>query len=430
MESIWKKSVELPKYESLLGEIKTDVLIIGGGIAGILCAYMLKNSGVDCVIAEAEEICSKTTGNTTAKITFQHGLIYDKIINSYGLESAKLYFESNKAAVEKYRLMCRKTDCDFKECRSFVYSVKDAKKIEKEARALQKIGCRFQLKDKISFDIPVAQAIGVENQARFNPLKFITAIIEDLKIYENTRVLELQGTAAITPQGKIKAKKIIVATHFPFINKHGSYFIKMYQHRSYAAGFVDVPLIDDMYVDEDKKGFSFRVHGDVLLVGGGGHRTGKKGRAWADAETFMKEKFPAAKEVCRFATQDCITLDQIPYIGRYSKNTPDIFVATGFNKWGMTSSMVSAMLLSDLIVGKENKYETLYSPSRSMLHPQLAVNALEAAGGILRPTKPRCPHLGCALKYNPNEHSWDCSCHGSRFSEEGRVLDNPANGDK
>ena len=144
---------------------------------------------------------------------------------------------------------------------------------------------------------------------------------------------------------------------------------------------------------------------------------------------LMKEKFPKAKEVKRWATQDCMSLDGIPYIGQYAKSTPSFYVATGYNKWGMTSSMTAAMLLSEVVQGRRNRYTHIFSPSRSMLRPQLAINAVEAMGGILMPKAPRCPHLGCALTYNAQEHSWDCSCHGSRFNESGAVIDNPATDD-
>ena len=123
-----------------------------------------------------------------------------------------------------------------------------------------------------------------------------------------------------------------------------------------------------------------------------------------------------------------MSLDEIPYIGRYSKNTPNLYVAAGFNKWGMTGSMVGAMLLCDMVLEKKNDFADVFNPSRSMLKPQLLSNAFETTKSLLTPTIPRCPHLGCALKWNPAEHSWDCSCHGSRFAEDGRVLDNPANG--
>ena len=233
-----------------------------------------------------------------------------------------------------------------------------------------------------------------------------------------------------TNRGKITAKTFIVATHFPFLNKHGSYFIKLYQHRSYVIALENAPVLDGMYVDESDTGLSFRTYDGKLLLGGGGHRTGKKGGGWNELRDFARRHFPDAREVAHWATQDCMTLDDIPYIGRYSKHTPDLYVATGFNKWGMTSSMVAANLLCDLVQGKKNPYTDVFSPSRSILHPQLIANTAESLLGLLTPTVPRCPHLGCALTYNKQEHSWDCPCHGSRFSEKGKLLDNPATGDK
>ena len=130
----------------------------------------------------------------------------------------------------------------------------------------------------------------------------------------------------------------------------------------------------------------------------------------------------------RWATQDCMSLDGVPYIGRYSAKTPNLYVATGFNKWGMTNAMAAASLLTDLVLGRDDPYTDLFSPSRSILRPQLAVNSLEAVANLMTPTKPRCPHLGCALKYNPAEHSRDCPCHGSRFTSDGKLIDNPSTG--
>ncbi len=125
-----------------------------------------------------------------------------------------------------------------------------------------------------------------------------------------------------------------------------------------------------------------------------------------------------------------MSLDGVPYIGQYSKGTPGLYVATGFNKWGMTSAMTAAMILTDLVLERDNPYAPAFAPSRSILHPQLAVNGLESICGLMAPTVPRCPHMGCALKYNPQEHSWDCPCHGSRFGEDGSLIDNPAVDDK
>lgn len=233
----------------------------------------------------------------------------------------------------------------------------------------------------------------------------------------------------MTEHGTITADKIIVATHFPFLNKHGSYFLKMYQSRSYVMAFEQAPQVDGMYVDEAQKGLSFRNYKDLLLIGGGDHRTGKQGGNWKELAEFAGKYYPGAKETYRWAAQDCMTLDGVPYIGHYSGHTPELYVATGFHKWGMTSSMVSAGILADLVLGKENPCADIFSPSRSMLHPQLIANAFEAVMNLLTPTGKRCPHMGCALKWNPQEHSWDCPCHGSRFTEDGKLINNPATGD-
>jgi len=426
MKSIWN-SIEKPKFNSLNGNIKTDVLIIGGGMCGLLCAYMLKNAGVDCALAEADKICAGVTNGTTAKITFQHGLIYDKIIKKYGVEKARLYYESQKKAFD---MLTELADENLEICNSFVYSMNDRNVIEKEAEAMQKIGCQAVFCETTELPFGIAGAVKIENQAKFHPLKFAYNIAKDLKIYENTKILSLNNNTAITQKGNIQAKKIIVATHFPFINKHGGYFLKMYQHRSYVLALSNTQNIRDMYVDESKKGLSFRSCGELLLLGGGSHRTGCQGGNWGELEKFKEKYYPQAREEARWATQDCMTLDSVPYIGQYSKLTPDLYVATGFNKWGMTSSMVSAMLLTDMICGRRNEYEEVYSPSRTMLHPQLAINMFESMKGLITPTVPRCSHMGCALKYNKEEHSWDCPCHGSRFEENGKLINNPATGDK
>jgi glycine/D-amino acid oxidase-like deaminating enzyme len=213
------------------------------------------------------------------------------------------------------------------------------------------------------------------------------------------------------------------------LNKHGMYFLKLYQQRSYVLALEDGPQVEGMYLAAEENGISLRNAGKLLLVGGGGHRTGKKGAGWQPAEEFARKYAPHARQICRWATQDCMSLVDLPYIGPYSKSTPDLFVATGFNKWGMTNSMVAAMVLEDLVKGKENSYAPMFSPSRSMLRPQLACNGVETAVNLLTPTAPRCPHMGCSLKWNPLEHSWDCACHGSRFDKDGKLLDNPATGD-
>ncbi len=429
MHSLWSETVTLPSFEALNKNCKTDVLIIGGGITGILCAHYLHQAGIPYILVEADTICSGITKNTTAKITSQHGLIYHKIIKKYGVDAAGLYLEANEAALWEYRKLSEEFLCDFVEQPNFVYSLTDRKQLKDELEALTKLRFPASFAEALPLPFSTVGAVTVPNQAQFHPLKFLAELSKPLHIYEHTKVQELLGNIAVTNCGKINAEKIIVTTHFPFLNKHGSYFLKMYQHRSYVLAITHTPKLSGMYVDDADKGMSFRTHQNLLLLGGGGHRTGKQGGNWRELREFANRHFPNSQEVYHWATQDCMTLDGLPYIGQYSKNTPNLYVATGFNKWGMTSAMVAALLLRDLISGKQTPYASVFSPSRSIWHPQLLINGLEATTNLLTPTRKRCPHLGCALKWNKSEHSWDCPCHGSRFTEKGELIDNPATDD-
>ena len=429
MESLWEQTSEHVGFPALDRDLKTDVLIIGGGMAGVLCAWMLEQAGVSYVLAEAKTLGSGITKNTTAKITFQHGLIYAKLLRKFGAERAKQYLQANQAALEQFRALCREIPCGFEEKCSYVYDLDDRRKIEKELAALEKLGYSGEFTQTLPLPFSVAGAIRFPGQAQFHPLQFLAGISRGLHIYEHTPVRELIGTTAVTDGGWIRAERIIVATHFPFLNKHGGYFLKLYQHRSYVIALENAPDVHGMYVDEAQKGMSFRNYGELLLLGGGDHRTGKKGGAWSELRDFARQHFPEARERYHWATQDCMSLDGVPYIGPYSAGTSRLYVATGFNKWGMSSSMAAAMVLRDCMLGKNNPWAEVFSPSRTILRPQLALNGLEALAGFLTPTGKRCPHLGCALKWNPAEHTWDCPCHGSRFDADGTLIDNPATGD-
>lgn len=427
--SIWTDNIRLPSFPKLEQDLKTDILIIGGGLAGILCAWQLQQDGADYVLIEADTVMSGVSRNTTAKLTSQHGLIYHKLLQRFGPEKARLYWQANEDALARCRELAKTVECDFEEKANDIYSIHDSSVLEKEWEALQKLHIPAKRCRSLPLPFPTAGSIRFENQAQFHPVKFAAGILPGLNIYEHTAAKSYDGNAIVTERGKITASKIIVATHFPIFNKHGLYSLKQYQHRSYVLALQNGPQLDGMYLDDAATGLSFRNYGDLLLLGGGGHRTGKKGGCWSELETFAKQHFPEAREVCRWAAQDCMTLDDVPYIGRYSSRTPNLYVATGFNKWGMTSAMVSAMILSDLVQGRSNPYAAVFSPSRTLLRPQLLANSAETVLNLLTPTAPRCPHLGCALKWNPTERSWDCPCHGSRFTEDGKLLDNPATGD-
>lgn len=424
-KSIWESGVSLPKFPSLTDGEECEVAIVGGGIAGLLLAYRLHSRGVPYILIEKGRICSGTTKNTTAKITAQHGLIYGKLMGNEGQEPARAYLEGNLLACREFEPLCEKFECDYEKKDSFAYSVADRAALEREMRALEQIGFRASLAENLPLPIKTVGAVSFKNQAQMNPLKLLSRLAEGLNIRENTFAKEISDGKILTDKGTLRAKRTVIATHFPIINKHGLYFLKMYQSRSYTLALSGAQDVGGMYIDGGEGGFSFRNYKDMLLLGGG-HRTGKPYGGFGVLRDFAAAHYPHATEICAFAAQDCITLDGMPYIGHYSKSKEDLFVATGFNKWGMSGSMLASVLLADELCGIKNDLAPYFSASRSIFKKQLLTNAKEAAVGLLSFGK-RCPHLGCALRWNKAEHSWDCSCHGSRFSKDGEILDNPSN---
>lgn len=419
----------MPEYSTLEGDIRTDVAIIGGGLAGLLCAWSFNRAGVDCVLLEQNRLMNGVSGRTTAKITSQHGLIYSKLLKLHGEEKARLYYQANEDALTAYQTLAEEADFDFRLQSSFLYATGETEKLKEESAAYQRLNIPGKWEKVLSLPFSVTGALRLSDQAQCHPMKLATYLASGLKIYENTKALAFVGDQIQTPKGTVTAKKIIVATHFPLLNKHGSYFLKLYQQRSYVIALESAGELDGMYLDIADNGLSIRSAGSWLLLGGGGHRTGKPGLGWRLPETAASRYYPQGKIAARWATQDCMPLDGISYIGQYSKATPNLYVATGFQKWGMTSSMVAAKVLTALIQGREDPYDGLFSPSRSIFRKQLWINGAETTGNLLRPTKPRCPHLGCALHWNKEERSWDCACHGSRFDEHGKLLNNPATDD-
>lgn len=474
MKSVWTEGYEFRKRESLDKDMEIDVLVIGAGIAGILTAYMLKKKGVDVAIIEAKEIASGNTKNTTAKITSQHNLIYHKLIKEFGEEKAKEYALANELAIKKFQEIIKEEniDCDFEKEDAYLYSLNDIDKLQKEFEAAKKLGIKAELVNNVEIPIEVKGALKFSNQAQFNPIKFLKAISKDLTIYENTKALKINEKENLvsTKKGNIKANSIIIATHFPIINVPGYYFMRMHQERSYVLALENASNIKGMYIDIDKKGYSFRNYKNLLLFGGAAHRTGEneEGGSYDKLRKAVKNIYPDSKEKYYWSAQDCMTLDGIPYIGQYSLDTPNLYVATGFNKWGMTSSMISAMILSDMILGNENNFSDIFSPNRfdmsssmknaaddvittaknfiaQKIHipSETLENIQNGHGGIVDyngkkagvykdengnvfTVSTKCPHLGCELKWNPEELSWDCPCHGSRFDYRGTWIESPA----
>ena len=424
--SIWHQSCTMPSFPTVHGDLKTDVLIIGGGMAGILTAWYLKQSGVDCLVLEADTIGGGVTANTTAKITSQHCLIYSRLLQSIGHERAKAYWQAHEHAIEKYRLLSQRYPCDLENRDHFVYSLDDPARLEGELEALSRLGIPSDFSSELPIPMPTAGAVRFFAQAQFHPLKLISGLAAELNIREHSRVLSLEKGKAITEHGLIRADKIVVATHFPILNRRGLYFMKQYQSRSYVLALAGAQQLPGMYLDGSGEGLSFRNYGEYLLLGGGAHRTGKPSPGWIPLTSFASAHYPGCREEARWAAQDCMTLDSVPYIGRYSPGTPWLYVATGFNKWGMTGSMTAAQILSRMVCGEASPWQDVFDPARSIWKKQLAVNMAESAVHFLRPRGPRCPHLGCRLEWNRMEHSWDCPCHGSRFDANGNILEDPA----
>lgn len=471
-ESIWKQSATVSGRPALAGDICVDTAIIGGGMTGILTAHFLEQSGRECVVLEADEIGSGQTGRTTAKITSQHGLIYQKLLKNAGKEKAKQYADANQKAIERYRILIEKygIDCEWRECPAYLYAVRNSRGLREEYQAALELGLPAELTDQTELPFQVKQALCFTGQACFHPLKFLFRIAEELKVYEHTNVLRVEDHLIVTDRGNVKASQIVFACHYPFINRPGYYFLRMHQERSYVAALEHVPQMQGMYIGVEEGGLSFRSAGELLLLGGGSHRTGENplGNQYQYLLQEAERYWPECRKVSEWSAQDCMTLDGIPYVGKFGRRTDDWFVATGFQKWGMTSSMAAALLVTDLICGRENPYAEVFSPQRNSIAASAktflaegkyaSVNLLKEKcvlpketlaqirpghGGVVEidgektgvykdekgevyAVSVKCPHLGCQLVWNPDEKSWDCPCHGSRFDYQGRLLDGPA----
>ena len=309
----------------------------------------------------------------------------------------------------------------------YAYHEEERQTLKAEENAYKLLGMPVQKSACEALPFQTLDALVLPRQAQFHPLKFAAAIAKDLPILEHTRVKKFDKTTAFTEHGRIFAKRVIIASHFPFINTHGLYFMKQYQYRSYVLALENAQNVRAMYISAFSDGLSLRNWGDTLLLGGRGHKTGKKSGGFAELWAFASSHYPGCRIRESWATQDCMTPDDIPYIGRYSRLLPNFYVATGFNKWGMTSAMAAAQILADKIIGRENPNAEVFSPIGRKFKAQILVNAFTSVGNLLCPLPHRCSHLGCALRYNKAEHSWDCPCHGSRFSKKGKILDGPAN---
>lgn len=486
-KSYWLASTPKTNYPTLEEDISVDIAIVGGGLVGISCGYLLQNQGYKIAILEADRVCQGTTAHTTAKITSQHGLIYNQLKNKVGEETAKLYAESNELAISEIGkiIVDNGIDCEYISQSAYVYTQTDRylSKIEEEVKLAQSLGIQASFVENIPFNMDIKGAVRFNNQAQFHPRKYLLGLANllsgDVSIYENTRAVRLEEEKDLTiiteNKKNIKAKKIIIASQYPFYNKKGLYFSRLFPKRSYVVGIkAKEKYPGGMYINAEQPTRSLRHQstedGELILVVGADHITGQQditNKNYDELIKFANELFTVENIPYRWSTQDPMTLDEIPYIGHLTSNTENIYVATGFNQWGMTSSYVSAMVLKDLIVKEDSPYKDLYNPSRKnirasaknlvsknlniaayLLNGKITpadkdyqiekgqgktikiegekVGAYRDEEGNLHLINTTCPHMGCELKWNSAESSWDCPCHGSRFTYTGEIIEGPA----
>lgn len=490
-KSYWQDSVSLPTYPSLLQDEKFDVCIVGGGITGLTTASLLSQEGFSVCLLEANSVLSGTTSLTTAKVTAQHGLFYADLIDQFGVEQAKKYYQANDSALNFIEKMVQEHEitCQFQHEDAYIYTDSDQEieKIEKEWEAYEQLGINGELCDSVSLPFSIKKAIKMSDQAHFHPLEYSKAILKlceknGVIIYEKTRAINVEYNkhpAVITESGhRITCQYVVQASQYPFYDGLGYYPTRMYASRSYAMIVkADKTIEQGMYVTASNPVRSIRpikINDEkLMLLVGESHKTGQSDdtmiKHFKALEQYGKEKFSVTNILYRWSAQDYISLDQLPYVGPVTKHQQNVFVATGFKKWGMTNGTNAALLLNDIITEQANDTKELFSPSRSFqitptLEKFITVNADVAkhlasgklkwgkndidalanheacvttidlkrigvykdAEGDLHAVDTTCTHLGCEVNWNNAERSWDCPCHGSRFDYDGNVLQGPA----
>lgn len=488
-ESCWRESGNLPCFPKLDGDLNVDAVIIGGGITGITTAYLLANKGVKVALLETGKLLNGTTGHTTAKITAQHGLIYDEFIRNFGIKKAQLYYRANARALNFIQEIVEKNQicCDFKKQDAYIYAAtsKFALELEREEQAYQLLGIDGDMTDTLPINLKIKNALVMKNQAQFNPVKYLAYLVRIIKekgglIFENTTAVNIKKgkqLGVLTDQGPcVNGKYILSCSHFPFYEGVGLYSTRLRADRSYViAAKIKGKYPGGMYIKADQPPRSLRsalINGEeMVLIGGQSHKTGQGGDTsehYKAVELFGEQTFGLESIAYRWSAQDLITLDKIPYIGSITSGQPNILVATGFRKWGMTTGTVAAELMSSIILGHTSPYKELYTPSRFHFYPNIKNFVIENTNVVCElvkgkcevPTKEigdlsndegalvnirgqkkgayrdksgnvhivdtTCTHIGCEVGWNDAERTWDCPCHGSRFSYTGEVVEGPA----
>jgi len=488
-ESIWIETSEHTDFDALDGEITVDVAVVGGGIAGITTATKLKDAGKSVAVVERNRILEGVTGHTTAKLTSLHGLVYSHLVEHFGAEQAQQYADANQAAIDDVEAMVedRDIDCDFERLPAYTYTTTAANRqqIEDEVTAAQQLDLPAALEASPDLPFETEAAVRFDEQAHFHPREYLLALaaaIPDAEshVFEQTTATDVEDGSPCTvstEDGSITANAVVVATNFPVFDS-ARYYERLYPKRSYVLA---VRLQDDvpagMYYKPETPYFSLRPHPageeSMVLVGGQNHRTGHGDSTverYRNLEQEALDRLNVADIEYRWSTQDFVSVDGVPFIGRLGPQKENVYTATGFGGWGMTNGIVAGMVLSDLIVNGESPWEDVFQPQRfnedvpghdfrhhnehdvkhyltdfdelpqqgppeSLQEGTGAVLDLDAGptavyrdeDGDTHTVSAICTHMGCLVHWNDGEQSWDCPCHGSRFDYDGTVLHGPAN---
>ncbi|MFB2897154.1 FAD-dependent oxidoreductase [Aerosakkonemataceae cyanobacterium BLCC-F50] len=485
--SVWMDTTETTKFPPLGGNISVDVAIVGGGITGLTAALLLKRAGLTVAVLEAGKIGSGVTGYTTAHITEAADERYKSMISSLGEKDAKLVAQSSRVAIECIAEIVaqEKIDCDFQRVPGYLYTenTQDISEIEQEAEATQKLGIKTSLTTDVPLPISVKAALLFPNQAQFNSLQYLQGLAKSVNghgsfVFEETPVTKINSNPVndvYTEHGIVAAKNVILATHTPIHNLSSLpdlYVMstKIAPYRSYVIGVsLHSPAPVGLFWDTDSPYHYTRSYGNILIVGGEDHKTGEEvnnQQCYEQLETYVKARYNVKSIDYHWSSQLYEPADGLPYIGKTAANN-NIYVATGYSGNGMTFGTIGGMLLSDLILGRENPWTKLYDPNRANLLAGVQRFVTENVGvakhfiadrfrsdvkelsqvpigegkivdidgkkyavyrderGDLCSLSPVCTHAGCIVNWNNAEKTWDCPCHGGRFSTTGEVLNGP-----
>jgi glycine/D-amino acid oxidase-like deaminating enzyme len=482
--SLWKYTSISTVFPPLKGDASFDVAVLGGGIAGITSALLLKEAGLRVAVIEASRIAGGVSGHGTAHVTSSQGFYYSELAEIFGLKAARGYAQSNCSAVEMVASQVRekRIDCDFFRAPGYFYTERydDLDALSKEFWISRRLGLPVSLVQAAPLPFETCGAIKYADQVELHPIKYIVALAEMIPgdgsfVFEKTRALEIEeGKTCVvrTDRGEVRAKDVIVATHSPITN-HGALFSKMTSLRSYVLGIeVEGEVPREMFYSAEDPTHYIRTYdgpaGQEVLVGGEDHRTGMEedtAEHYRRLEEFARLRFDLRSVDYRWSGEDNYPFRRIPFIGRLEGES--LYVATAFKGLGMTYGTLAGMILSDIILDGSSPFEQLYDPGccHAMAWADEAARwNLEAAQifarfgaslnlgpseisrvdkgiflacgpkeegsngsqDVARAVSPFCSHMGCQVRWNNAESTWDCPCHGSRYSSEGEVIGSPA----